>query len=65
MKIFTWIKERLSEKGTRSVVIGAIVFVAARLGLELDAETQIQIDGLIVAITAFVVSVLKEKTVED
>ncbi len=56
---------RIKEKGTRSVIIGAVVFLAARLGLELDPASQVHLDGLIVAVTAFAVSFLKEKTDVD
>lgn len=63
-KIWTWFKDRLSEKGTRSVVIGGIVFLLARVGVDLDVESQSLLDTVIVGVTAFFVSVFKEKTVE-
>ena len=65
MNILKFLKDRVSEKGTRSVIIGVVVFAAARFGLELDLETQTALDGLIVAVTAVVVSALKEKSVPE
>ena len=60
-----WILDRLKEKGTQSVIVGAIVYAAAYFGLDLTIESQLALAGVVATVVGLVVSFFKEKTVED
>lgn len=58
-----WILERLSEKGTLTVIVGVVVSVLTLLGLEVDADTQLKVQTAIAGVTGLLVAIFKEKTV--
>jgi len=63
-KLLRWLADRANEKGTRSVLVGGLVWVAGTIGLDLGPDAQSLWDGLVASVTAIFVAAFKEKTVE-
>ena len=57
-----WLIKRLKEKGTQSVLVGAIVYALAYFGLDLSVDQQLQLAAVVSTVVGLAVSFFAEKT---
>lgn len=64
-QLWSYVRNRLKEKSTVTAVVGAVVWLVAYLGFELDAEAMLGVSALVGGIFTVVLSATKVKDSVD
>ena len=65
MKIFTWIKNRWAEKGTKAAVLTVIAGIGTYFGLDLSPEQNVAVFGVLGIIISAIAGATKTAKAPD